>query len=227
MVWRPLIFAAILLAAPAFAQDPRTLSVTGLGEVSTAPDMATVRAGVETSARRADEALRDNSARMTKVLETLAGLGIEPRDIQTSGLSLYPQYDNRTTGQGRGIAQYSAQNTLTIRVRDIDGLGRVLDTINQAGINEIQSISFGLQDNSGQLDAARTLAVSDARAKAELYAGAAGVSLGQVLSISEPGSNSGPVPMGMARAESMAIDVPIAAGELITSARIDIVFEIE
>lgn len=227
MVWRSLVFLAVLIGSPALAQDVRTLSVSGLGEVSAAPDMATIRAGVETRERRADDALRENSTLMGQVFDTLSRQGIAPADMQTSGLGLFPQFDNRSNGQGRGIAQYVAQNTLTVRVRDLDSLGAILDAINQAGINQLQGISFGMSDNSDLLNAARIAAVEDARAKAELYATAAGVTLGDLISLSEPGTTPSPRPMAMARAESMAMDVPITAGELAISARVTLIYALD
>lgn len=220
------ILILFMMATPGLAEESRTIAVTGVGTVSATPDMVTIRAGVQTEDRRAAQALRDNSALVADVLKTLARFDVAPRDIQTTNLSLYPQYDNRSKGQGVGISHYVAQNIVTIRLRDIPRLGAILDAINEEGVNRIENISFGFQDDSALMTAARQSAVKDGLARAELYAGAAGVALGPLLSLNEAGA-SAPRPIGMARAESMAMDVPVAEGELAVRAQVNMVFGIE
>ncbi len=216
----------VIWAGSAFAQDQRLLTVYGNGTSATAPDMALVRIGVQSADRRADEALRKNSIQMTAVFEVLEKLGIATKDIQTTDVSLYPQYDNRSQGQGVGIAQYTAQNMLAIRVRDIAQVGAVLDAVNRAGVNQINGISFDVADGQSAQESARINAVLNGREKAVTYAAAAGVLLGDLITIEELGGRSqSPVPM--ARMESMAVDVPVAGGEVGFSANVKMVFEIE
>ena len=230
-VTRPLIFAALAaaaLAGPAFAQDPVVprLTVTGEGRVSAAPDIATVSLGVTERAEAAQAAMDAVSTRTRAVLDRLDALGIEARDRQTSGLSLQPVYADRNgVYDARQIAGFEASNMVTVRVRDIGALGDVLAAALDDGANRLGGLSFDLSEPRSALDEARRRAVADARAKAELLAQEAGVTLGPVLSISE-GGGGGPVPMAMMMADARAESVPIAAGETTLSASVTMEFGI-
>lgn len=220
---------AFLLVGPGFAaeQQPQ-LSVTGEGVVEAAPDMATVSLGVYSEARTADAALAENNRNMAAVLEGLRAAGIAERDLQTSGLSLNPRWDNRSNSNNRPqIVGFMASNQLSVRVRDLGSLGALLDQLVGTGANRLNGVTFGLQDPRPLQDEARAAAVKDAMAKAALYAEAAGVKLGPIQSLSEAGGAS-PQPMAMARMEmAMASDaVPIAAGELSLRAQVSMVFAI-
>lgn len=225
------VFLLVLgLALPAHADEARPhITVTGEGRVEMRPDMATVTLGVMTEAETADAALAANSERLAEVLAILREQGIEERDIQTSGLSLSPRYENRPepTEAGRPqITGFFASNMLTVRVRALDSLGGVLDTVVRTGANTLHGLSFGLQEPEPVLDEARRAAVADARRKAELYAGAAGVTLGPVLSISDQTSWGPPQPVMMAEASfaRAAADVPVASGEVSLIASVTIVY---
>jgi len=225
-----LIFSVLLLfSVPAFAEETEhTISVSGVGTVTTTPDIAIVRLGVATDARTAREALSRTSQAMQNVLDILADEGVLPADIQTTDLSLFPSFENRTPGKPPAVVGYRAQNMVSITVRDLTGLGRVLDKVSEGGSNLIQSIQFDRDNTDDLMNAARKAAIMDARAKAELYAAAAGISVGSVISISEAGG-FGPSPRNMARGqmESMVMDVPVAEGELSLSATVQVVFLIE
>jgi len=217
-------FAGVLLAA-AFASgaavaDDRTMPtpqivVTGEGRVEVAPDMATITLGAQAEALNAAEALAATSAATARILAQLSEAGIEPRDIQTANLSLSPRYDHARSGTGpMRLLGYLASNTIRVRVRDLDALGARLDAAVAAGGNRFDGLAFGLQDPEPVTDEARRRAVVDARRKAELYAEAAGVTLGPVLTITDQGSFGAPQPR--MRAEMMMADaaVPVAAGEI-------------
>ena len=219
---------ALLVCSMASADeaDLRRITVTGKGRVAAAPDMATLRLGAAAEAKEAAEALRLTSEITQRILDRLGEAGIEARDIQTSGLSLSPLRQNYREGseQQPGIAGYAAANGVTVRVRDLDRLGAVLDAVVSDGANTLNGLSFGLQEPRPLMDEARRLAVADARTKAELYAGAAGVTLGKLLSLDERGGGSpGPYMAEMSMARS---DVPVAAGEMDVTAEVQIVFEI-
>jgi len=211
------LFAAIaagtLLAAPALAQTvpPAMISVTGEATVSVPPDQAQVDAGVTTEAKTAREASDANNAAMGKVLLALKGAGIEEKDYQTSRLSLQPESaPNRTAGPAT-IVGYRVSNRVTIRLRDVSKVASVIDTLVGAGANDIGGINFTVSQASKLLDDAREQAIADARRKAEIYAKAAGVTLGAPLSISEGGT---PVPIPFRRmAAGMAAAAPVAQGE--------------
>src|ERR1700730_15109660 len=206
------IAAGTLIAAPALAQTvpPAMISVTGEATVSAAPDLAQIDGGVTSEAKTAREASDANNAAMGKVLLALKGAGIEEKDFQTSRLSLQPQSAPNRTGPN-AIVGYRASNRGTIRLRDVTKVASVIDTLVAAGANDIGGINFMVSQASKLLDEAREQAIADARRKAEIYAKAAGVTLGAPLSISEEG-NAAPVPYRK-MAAGMAASAPVAQGE--------------
>ena len=216
---------ALALAGPLAAQEAKapTIVVTATGTVEAAPDMATLTIGVTTQGDTAAAALAANSASVEAVMARLTAAGIAARDIQTSNLSLYPNWSG-SDSMAPSIANYVASNQLTIRVRQLDGLGSVLDAAVADGANTLNGLVFGLADPDPALDEARKEAVVAARARAELLASAAGVTLGPIVQISEGGSWSEPAPMY--RAEVSAAPVPVAGGELGLSATVTIQYEI-
>jgi len=225
---RNMIIALVLLmATPVMAQEARRIVVNGHGVVETVPDMATVSMGVVSEAKTADVAMADNSDAVAAVLKQLAEAGIESRDIQTNNLSLSPRWDNRSSsvsGQPK-INGFIATNTVSVRVRELAQLGGVLDAVVQNGANSFHGLSFGLQDMEPAQNQARVAAIKDAMAKAQLYATAAGVELGEVVSISDGAVRSvGPVMMQADMMRSAA--VPVAQGELSVTADVTVVFGI-
>jgi uncharacterized protein YggE len=209
------ILASTLFVAPALAQtaSPAAISVTGEATVSVAPDLAQIDGGVTSEAKTAREASDANNAAMGKVLLALKGAGIEEKDFQTSRLSLQPQSaPNRTPPGPPTIIGYRASNRVTVRLHEVTKLASVIDTMVGAGANDIGGISFTVSNASKLLDDAREQAVADASRKAEIYAKAAGVTLGAPLSISEEG-NAPPMPYRK-MAVGMAVQgVPVAQGE--------------
>jgi uncharacterized protein YggE len=167
---------------------------------------------------------------MTAVIAALKNAGVAEDDIQTSDFSVSPKYPpyqpNQTTAPR--IVGYTVSNQVTARVKDLKKLGAILDTLVQAGSNQIHGISFDVDEPKPLLGEARKKAVADARAKAELYAAAAGVSLGKVVQISEAAAVM-PPPLPMFRREAMAADasVPIAAGQQTIAANVTIIYEIQ
>jgi uncharacterized protein len=208
-----------LLTAPALAETalaetapPAVISVTGEATVSAAPDQAQIEGGVTSEAKTAREASDANNAAMGKVLLALKGAGIEEKDFQTSRLSLQPQSAPNRTGPGPAtVVSYRASNHVTVRLRDVGKLASLIDTMVAAGANDIGGINFMVSNASKLLDEAREQAVADARRKAEIYAKAAGVTLGAPLSISEEGA---PGPVFRAKmVGGMAAAAPVAPGE--------------
>ncbi|NSX54762.1 SIMPL domain-containing protein [Parasulfitobacter algicola] len=221
------IFIACL-AAPSIAEIDRHITVTGTAEVSAQPDMATIQLGVVKEAQDATQALNDSSAVMTEMLEKLAAAGVEPRDIQTSDLSLSPVYSRNSLEQNEAprITGFRASNTLRVHVRDMDSLGNIIGLVTDGGANQFYGLTFGLQDTSTVLDQARREAIANARSKADLYALAAQVQVGSVLSISEMTQNA-PSPFARMEMQSMVSDnVPVASGEMQFSASISVTYGI-
>lgn len=213
------------LAAPVLAEGaaPRTISVTGTGTVEAAPDMATLMIGVTTQGDTAAAALAANTTATDAVIARLTASGIEARDMQTSNLSINPNWTGYDSSSPR-ISGYVASNMLTVRVRKLDSTGAVLDAAVADGANTLNGLTFGLADPEPAYNEARKEAVADARAKAELLAAAAGVSLGQVLSIADGGAMTDPAPMY--RDAVSAAPVPVVGGELGLVATVTLTFAI-
>ncbi|WP_319826489.1 SIMPL domain-containing protein [Thalassovita sp.] len=221
-----LLIALGLAAMPAWGQETlRQLTVTGEGSVAAVPDMAMVSLGVVHQDRDAALAMARSSDATAAMLKRLTDLGIEPRDVQTSQVSLSPVYSGReSTGEPR-IEGFRASLMLNLRVRDLDRLGAILGAVLADGANRFSGLQFGLIEPQPVEDAARKAAVADAMRKAVLYADAAGVKLGRVVSIHENGGG-GVMPKMMAASERMA-DVPIAEGELNLAQSVTIVLELD
>ncbi|MGH6741474.1 MAG: SIMPL domain-containing protein [Bradyrhizobium sp.] len=218
---------ALALSAPALAQSdlPAAISVTGEASISVPPDLALVDAGVASDAKTAREASEANNNAMTKVLAALKAANVDPKDVQTSRLSLQPQYAPNRSGPSP-VVGYRVSNRVTVRIRDVTKLANVIDTLVGAGANDIGNVSFEVSQASKLLDDAREKAVADARRKAEIYARAAGVTLGAPLSISEEGA---PQPIFRAKmaAPMAAAPTPIAQGEETLSISVSVTWAIK
>lgn len=224
----PLLLAATLSLVPlaaALAETGPTLTVTGTGSVETTPDLATVSLGLTTNGATAGAAMSANTDALTAVIARLKATGIEDRDIQTSNLSLNPNWVMNATGTASEIQGYVATNMVTVRIRDLDKTGAVLDAAITDGANSLNGLTFGLQDPRPQQDAARREAVADALAIATLLSQAAGTKLGPILSIQEGGALQ-PMPGPMYRSMADAAPVPVEAGSLDVSASVTLVFAI-
>ena len=202
----------------------RTISVTGIGRSELAPDIAILSVGVSSSGASGREAMDANNTAMTAVVEGLKTLGIGVTDIQTTGLSLNANFDYSATPPK--LLGYQASNGVTLKVKDVARLGEILDITVTNGANQINGLTFDVADKTAAMNDARTKAVQDARAKAELLAGVAGASVGRVLSITEGYvSSPGPIAVQTMRADS-APSVPIAAGQVGMEAQVNVVFEL-
>ncbi len=224
-----LFLGAATLAAPfASAEEPaRQITVSGSAEVLAPPDLATISAGVQTQAATAAQALEENSTVMTEVFAELEGLNVARADLQTSQLSLDPVWEQPTDG-GMGspkIVGYQASNMVSIKVRQISTLGSVIDALGGAGANRIFGVSFEVEEPRPLLDQARSQAIADARAKAELLTKAAGVTLGPVLTIRDTPAMGSPGPL-RAKAD-MAAAAPVAEGTVTLGADVEMVFGLE
>lgn len=219
------LLSVVLWPLSAIAEDaPRQIVVTATGSAQAAPDMATVSLGVAQEARTASEAMQGVSAATQAVLSDIAASGIEARDVQTSSLNLYPVWD-QSNARPRQVRGYSGSTMLTVRVRDLDGLGALLDSVIGEGANQLNGLSFGIADPDPVEDIARANAVAEAQARASVLAEAAGVTLGPVQTISEGSTSRGPAPM-MRGAAMEAAAMPVAGGELDIQVTVTVVFAI-
>ncbi len=171
----------------------RTISVTGVGRVAAAPDLLLLDLDVETRAVTTAEALAENNKQTAAVLSALKDNGIQERDIQTTQLSISPVFERQDQDDTRPpkIAGFQVRNGLSVKIRDIQDAGAVIDAAAQAGGDAIRidDISFFFADPSSLLVEARRRAIVDGRARAQQLADGFGVGLGNIISISEPDLN--------------------------------------
>jgi uncharacterized protein len=226
------IFAATLLAAPALAQTerPAMISVTGEATLSVAPDQAEIEAGVTSDGKTARAASDANNTTMGQLLLALKAANIDAKDIQTSRLSLQPQYSNHSGASANSgpptVVGYRASNRVIVRLRDVLKVATTIDMLVGAGATDIGGINFMVSQASKLLDDARAQAMADARRKAEIYAKAAGVTLGASLSISE-GNASVPMFRGKMAMAPMAAAAPVAQGEETLSVAVNVSWAIK
>jgi uncharacterized protein YggE len=215
---------ASLLPLPAFAATGGTLTVTGSATVNVVPDLATVTVGVTTMGDTAALAMTANNEAVSSVISRLIAAHVADRDMQTSNLSINPNWVSNADGTGQVIKGYVASNMLTVQIKALDETGAVLDAVLSGGANTLNGLTFGLQDQRPTEDEARKAAVGDAVARAKVLAEAAGAKLGPILSITEGGqSEMSPMPMFKA---APAAAVPVATGEVGISASVTIVWQL-
>jgi uncharacterized protein YggE len=205
-----------------------TLTIVASADVSATPDIAEIGAGVMTQAASAEAALAENAQRMDRVVRSLRAQGIAERDIQTTGLSVQPQFRYEQNREPI-LVGFRASNQVRVTLRDPRRAGRVADTLVKEGANQIDGPSFRVDNPEPLLDRARQEAVRKGRARADLYATAAGMRVARITSISEQHLMRPPPPMPVARAmaaDAMA-DSPVLPGELQLSVTITMEFELQ
>lgn len=226
---------ALAAAVPAAAQGQAPvqgaaitgtrLDVVAVGEVMRVPDIARIGAGVVTQAPTATAAIAQNARQMASMRAALKAAGIADRDVQTSTISLQPEY-RYVENQSPVLTGYRASNEVNVRFRDIAETGRILDTLVAQGANQINGPTLGLDKPEEAMNEARAAALTSARARAELYARQLGKRVGRILSISEAGgSYAPPQPMMQAMARDAA-STKIDPGEQAVSASLSVSFEL-
>ena len=234
----PGLALALAAAAPLSAQTQAVpvqsisgtmLEVSAQGETRRTPDIATINAGVVTQAADAATAMRENATRMDRVVAALKRAGIADRDIRTANISLSPQY-RYANNEPPVITGYQASNSVTVRFRDIARSGAVLDALVATGANQINGPELGLDNPAAALDEARVDAVAKARARAEIYARAAGLRVKRILSITESAFEMPPPRPVLMRAMDSAEAAPaskILPGEQSLNVNLSVRFELE
>ncbi|MEQ1716244.1 MAG: SIMPL domain-containing protein [Hyphomicrobium sp.] len=214
-----------LLSAPAAAEDKamdRTVTVSASGSVSATPDEASIQTGVTSEAKTARDAMAKNSDGMRKIIGELKAKGIEAKDIQTTQFNIEPVYVYPKEGAPPVVTGYRAHNMVSVRVRNLDKLGEVLDQLVTTGANQLNGISFDVSKAETLKDEARKDAIANALRRAKLYAQAAGAEVGEIVQIAEDVHVSGPRPVMYAKARAGMAEqsAPVERGEVDLEARV-------
>ena len=213
-------------------ETPRTLSVSGSGQVALVPDIARVNVGVHSEAKLVTAAVNENNKQAQAITDALLKKGIEAKDIQTANFNVYPMNSYDNMGNITGV-KYSVDNTLYVTVRDLKTLSEILDAAIKAGANQINGISFDIEDRDAAQKQARDLALKDAEAKAKDVAETVGVTLGEVLSINVNNSSYvQPYPMygmggGMKADMAAESSVPVSAGQIVVTYEVSLLYGID
>ena len=232
---RALLLPLALIATAAKAQLPLPPLIAGTrldlvveGTSTRVPDVAEIGAGVVTQATDASAAMAENARRMTAVIAALKSAGVAERDIRTSSLNLSPQYryDN---DKPPVLTGYQANNRVNVRFRDMARVGRIVDALVAQGANQVDGPNLVVDKPDAALDEARNSAVAKARARATLYANAAGLRVKRIISISESQGDviRPPMPMMMMRDKAAAANTPVSAGEQVLAVTLTVTFELE
>jgi uncharacterized protein YggE len=230
-----LTLSAAALPSPAAAQQSNInqtiagtrLDINASGEVTRVPDIAVISAGVVSRAPTASGALQDAATRMSRVVAALKSAGVEDRDIQTSNVSLNPEY-RYENNQPPQLVGYTASNNVSVHFRDIRSSGKILDALVAQGANQINGPTLTIDKPEAALDEARTKAIAAGRARAELYAHSLGLRVVRVVAVNESERYPLPPPMPMvmqARAEKA--DTNIEPGEQKLQVNLTMIFELQ
>jgi len=203
-----------------------TITVTGSGQVYVAPDMGYINIGVHSEGATVTEAIAINNRQAKAIQTALEEESVEEKDIQTSNFNVYQQSDYDY--QGNPVSTfYSVENTVYVTVRELENLSDVLDAVARSGANNIYGVNFDVQDKSEAQSTARKLAVQSAQAQAQELAQAAGVELGDLISITSSSTSTTPYySYGIGGGGGMAESVPIASGQMPISAQVEMTFAI-
>ena len=223
-----LALALVLPTSTASAEEAPTLTMNGIGVARIAPDVAEITLGVVTEAKDAAKAHADNAAQATRVQNAVKALGIAERDIQTTRYDFSPVYDVKDNGRSVTTG-YTVTNSVVVKVRNLDNVGKVIDAALANGANRVDSLEFSASDPSAAKDAALADAARDARSKADAVARALGVRIVRILNVYADAQSPAPrnfMPMMMAK-EAYDAATPISAGELSFEASVNISYVIE
>ena len=224
-----LALALVLPTSTASAEEAPTLTMNGIGVARIAPDVAEITLGVVTEAKDAAKAHADNAAQATRVQNAVKALGIAERDIQTTRYDFSPIYDVKDNGRSVTTG-YTVTNSVVVKVRNLDNVGKVIDAALASGANRVDSLEFSASDPSAAKNAALADAARDARNKADAVAKALGVRIVRILNVyadAQPyNTPRNFMPMMMAK-EAYDASTPISAGELSFEASVNIAYVIE
>ena len=237
-MFKTLVSAAGLMAIASTAQAAEVqiaaqgpvVELSMVEEIAADPDLVTINAGVQTEAQTAVAALRQNSVEMRKVIDRIKALGIAEKDIQTTGISVNARYDYDQRTQSQIFRGYTAANRVSVKLREVDQTGEVLDALVSAGANDIGGPFFTLEDDEAAKAEARAGAMRRAQAQAQEYARLAGYSGLRLLEVNETITGNSPMPMYRAAPPPVALQsadsaAPVQPGQVTTSVNVTVKYE--
>lgn len=207
--------------------DTSGIDVSGTGKVHVKPNIATTNIGVETVAPTLTDATSQSNTKTQAIIDKIKSLGVADKDIQTSSYNISPITNQPKQGESPKITGYRVSNQLSVTIRNINDVGKILDAVVAAGANNVYGISFGVDDPTSYQQQARAAAIKDAQDKAAQLAKAAGITLGKVISISEGGTTPVPVFRAAAAPSLASAEVPISTGELDVTITVDMRFAVQ
>jgi uncharacterized protein YggE len=206
-----------------------TITVTGYGEARGNPDMATVSVGFNITDIDISKAVGESNDTIASISSAMQELGIAEEDVQTTGFNVWPEdvWDPET-GLPTGEKRYHVDSTMQINIRNVDNVGKVLETALTNGANSIYGLNFGIQDTGALADQARSVALEDARSRAEAIAERLGLMVGEVSSVTDQsGGNLYPyfVQAGMGLGGGGG-EPPISQGQMAVSVSVSVTYTI-
>ena len=225
------LILTLMLALPGIAlaetaaADGATITVTGSAVVTLEANYAQVSVGVSTSAKTVDEASKQNAEAIHTVIEALKAAGVKEDDIATSNYSVHAEYDYSSLG-GQKLSGYNVTNQLNVIIRDMAHIGATLDKATAAGANNIYNIQFLSTKADEAQDEATAYAVQDAMRRAKLLAEAAGLQMGNIVSISDSTGGYAVVTRSYKSTLDAAAGNSILPDDASVSASVTIVFEL-
>jgi hypothetical protein len=210
-----------------------TITISGEGKVTAAPDVAMVSVGVQTEKKLVKDAQTENNNKMNAITKAIKDLGIEAKDIKTENYSVYPKYDySRVTGQSN-IVGYTVSQSVSVKIRDLDKVGSVLAKAGELGANTVGGVNFTVDDPEKLQSEARQKAIDNAKEKAGILFKNLGVTVGRIVSFDEYG-NRGIMPIyakeayGIGGGGDVAIPAPdIQPGTTEIISNVNLTFEIK
>lgn len=205
--------------------DIRIVTVSGEGKIVVTPDVAHIELGVQTKDDDATVAQQNNAKLMSAVVEAIKKAGIDEKNIQTTGYSLYQTYDYQPDGSQKD-PYYVANNIVKVKIKDIDNVGKIIDLATAAGANTVNSIQFSIEDDSEYYKEALILAMASAKSKATAIMGTFDKTPGLPKSVMESGSST-PIIYGYGPEKAMSSDMatPIESGEITITANVSVSYD--
>lgn len=215
-----LCLAILALGTGAALADGTKLSVTGSGTVLVESDLAIVTVGVQETSKDVLEAQSTVNEKIAAIKQALLDAGVEESSINTDSINIYANYDYSDNTEV--IVGYTARNSLSVRTTDMDNVGSLIDAAFAAGANTLDNVQFTVQDDTQAREQALTMAVEDARRKADVLASAAGLQVASIERISEGGVSVYDSMRNYAEDTVMAAKESGSAGTLVQAALVSV-----